>query len=231
VKLNSLQGSLNTTRNKDITRLRKTVVKWYKANGRTFPWRTTSDPFKLLVAEVMLRRTKADQVKIVYDKLTSCYPDARTLSRATHSEVENILWPLGLRWRIEPFFQMVKEICQKYAYKVPETRQKLKELPGVGDYVAGAVLSIGFGKKEWILDSNIVRLFKRYFGIQTSGESRRDKQMIELAKLYAHTTNPRCSSLAILDFTALVCTHNNPKHDQCPLREYCYANKTRNKQI
>lgn len=210
-----------TGRTQEIVRFRKAILKWYKQNGRDFPWRNTSDPFKLLIAEVMLRRTKADQVKSVYNRFTDRYPDADALNTATDEDIAVILRPLGLRWRVGPFCEMVREIGQKYRFKLPETRGDLKKLPGVGDYVAGAVLSIGFGKKEWIVDNNVVRLFKRYFGIKTSREGRRDKEIIEIAKLYVHTKDPRSANLAILDFTALVCTAKNPKHNECPIRDSC----------
>jgi A/G-specific adenine glycosylase len=104
---------------------------------------------------------------------------------------------------------------------VPSTRDQLKALPGVGEYVAGAVLSIGYGKKEWIVDSNIAILFRYYFGIKTSKEGRQNRHIIETAKIYICSKNLRIANLAILDFTALVCTPRNPKHDQCSLRKDC----------
>lgn len=136
-------------REQEIFRIRKAIIKWYKQNGRTFPWRNAPDPFNLLVAEVMLRRTKADQVKPVYDRYTDLYPDAEALNAATDDDIKAILKPLGLKWRVGPFCEMIREVGQKYKFKLPETREGLKKLPGVGDYVAGAVLSIGFGQKEW----------------------------------------------------------------------------------
>ena len=91
----------------------------------------------------------------------------------------------------------------------------MKKLPGVGDYVAGAILSIAYLQKEWVVDSNIVRMFKRYFGIQTSEEGRRDKHIIELSKKYVSCKNPLDANLAILDFAALICATRNPRHDVC----------------
>lgn len=221
--MNRLRQECLPGRKKEIFRFRKAVIKWYKQNGRTFPWRNTADPFKLLIAEIMLRRTRAEQVKPVYDKLTTLYPDVTTLSTAADTDIEAILSPLGLRWRVQPFCEMVREIGQQYEFKLPETRQELKRLSGVGDYVAGAVLSMGFGKKEWIVDNNVVRLFKRYFGIKTVREGRRDKEIIEMAKVYVTTSDPRAANLAILDFAGLVCTDRNPKHDECPIRNHCNA--------
>lgn len=201
---------------------RDRIMRWFDNNGRDYPWRKTSDPFKVLIAEMMLRRTKADQVRDVYNKLFTEYADVRSLAEAEDKELEEILHPLGLKWRTPAFGLIAREIKEKYEYKVPETREELTTLPGVGDYVAGAVLSTAYGKAEWIVDSNIVRLFKRYFGVRTSREARRDKHIIEMAKMYASGSDPRKANLAILDFAALVCTPRNPRHERCPLTKKCH---------
>ncbi|MBL7083864.1 MAG: DNA glycosylase [Candidatus Aminicenantes bacterium] len=206
----------------NIRLFRNKLIHWFNRNKRTYPWRETRDPFKVLIAEMMLRRTKADQVKSVYEKLFSEYPDLESLASAENKKLENILYPLGLKWRTPAFGLVAKDVREKYQCKVPETREELSELPGVGEYVAGAVLSVAYGKKEWIVDSNIVRLFRRYFGIKTSKEGRRDKHVIEMAKIYALGRNPRKFNLAILDFTALVCTPKNPKCDKCTLKRNCH---------
>jgi A/G-specific adenine glycosylase len=210
----------------EIAFIRNKLVSWYRKHGRSFPWRTSRDPFGVLVAEIMLRRTRADQVKSVYEKMMSLYPTGQDLTKACDNEIIELLQPLGLSWRSKPFCQLVREVGEKYSFKIPENREELKKLPGVGDYVAGAVLSIAYNKQEWIVDTNIVRLFKRYFGIKTSKEGRRDKQIIDLAKIYAATRNPRTANLAILDFTALVCTPRNPKHEHCPLKSGCKYRKS-----
>ena len=196
-------------------------MRWFENHGRKFPWRETDDPFKILVAEMMLRRTKADQVKDVYERLFAEYPDAESIAEANKEKLEAILYPLGLRWRTPAFGMVAREVAEKYHTKFPDTREDLKTLPGVGDYVAGAVLSVAYGKQEWIVDSNIVRVFKRYFGIKTSKEGRRDRHIIEMAKMYALTRNPRKANLAILDFASLICTPHIPHCKKCPLKANC----------
>jgi A/G-specific adenine glycosylase len=129
--------------------------------------------------------------------------------------------PLGLAWRIPRFKEMAKALVEKFNGVVPERREELTALPGVGDYVSGAVLSIPFQKPEWVVNSNIVRLFRRYFGIQNSSEGRRDAHVIELAKRFTSKRRSRETTLAILDFTALVCTPALPRHDICPLKGNC----------
>ncbi len=197
-------------------------MRWFNRHGRKYPWRETDDPFKVLIAEIMLRRTKADQVRMVYENLFKVYPDVRSLASAKSRDVERILYPLGLKWRTPAFVLVAKEIDKKYQGEVPVSRRELTSLPGVGDYVAGAVLSVVFRKKEWIVDSNIVRLFRRYFGIETSKEGRRDKHVIELAKLYASGQNPRKANLAILDISSLICKPFTPCCEKCPLNKGCY---------
>lgn len=206
---------------KEISSFRGTLLRWYRKHGRSYPWRKSSTPFHVLIAEMMLQRTKADQVVPVYLKLLSKYQTARDLAEADLTDLQNILNPLGLAWRIPKFKDMAKAMVDSFNGIVPEKREELTTLPGVGDYVSGAVLSIAFQKPEWVVDSNIVRLFRRYFGIQTSSEGRRDAHVIELAKCFTSKKQPRATTLAILDFTALICTPKLPQHHLCPLRPNC----------
>jgi len=205
-----------------IRYLREKLVEWFRTHGRDYPWRQTSDPFRVLIAEIMLRRTKADQVKAVYDRLFAEYPDVETMAKAGNKELEQILYPLGLKWRTPAFGLVAREVKEKYQCKIPEVREELITLPGVGEYVAGAVLSIAYGKKEWIVDSNIVRLFRRYLGIKTSKEGRRDKHVVEIAKAYVSGKDPRKANLALLDFAALICLPRDPKCTDCPVSATCH---------
>lgn len=205
----------------DMRQFRDGIVRWFDKNGRDYPWRRTGDPFRVLIAEMMLRRTKADQVKEVYTNLFTQYPDIQSMAEAAEEDLERILYRLGLKWRNPAFRLVAREIKEKYECKVPETREQLTTLPGVGDYVAGAVLSISYGKAEWIVDSNIVRLFKRYFGVRTSREGRRDKHIVEMARMYVSEGDSRKANLAILDFAALICTPKNPNCEYCPLIKEC----------
>lgn len=219
MKKNNTSGEIPSL--KEISTFRTKVLRWFNRNKRKYPWRDTTDPFRVLIAEMMLRRTKADQVKPVYEQLFKEFPDVEALADAENQKIEKILYPLGLKWRMPAFRLVVRELKEKYNYRVPDKREDLEKLPGVGEYVAGAVLSLGYGKKEWIVDSNIVRVFKRYFGIKTSKEGRRDKHVIEMAKMYVSCKNPGKANLAILDFAALLCMPKNPGCKKCPLKKEC----------
>ena len=216
----------------NIVAFRRKLLYWFKGNGRKFPWRETSDPWNILIAEMMLRRTKADQVEKVYRKFIRIYKTPKGLFKGSPVKIKKILKPLGLNWRQQNFFDLARVLVKDFDSNIPSTRDELKQLPGVGDYVAGAVLSIGFGEKEWIVDSNVVRVFKRYYDLKTSNEARRDKPVIELARAYANTTRPKEANLAILDLSALICCPTNPICSDCPVRMGCtYANHKRKPRI
>ncbi|MBE0426602.1 MAG: DNA glycosylase [Nitrospirae bacterium] len=171
---------------------------------------------------MMLQRTKADQVLPVYLNFFSNFKTPSDVASTNMKKLNSMLYPLGLRWRIKRFKEVSQSIVEKFRGKVPQTRGEISRLPGVGDYVAGIVLSIAFNKKEWIVDSNVARVFKRYFGIPTSKEGRRDKQVIDIARTYADCKYPKKANLALLDFAAIICTPRRPKHEQCPLSGNCH---------
>ena len=201
--------------------MRQTLLRWFRKHARKYPWRETDDPYQVLIAELMLRRTQADQVKPVFEEFIEEFPDARSLDEADEHRVAELVYPLGLNWRTPAFKKVVREVGEKYGYQIPETREELTGLTGVGDYVAGAVLSVAYGKKEWIVDTNVARVFQRYYGLETIKEARRDKQVVGLARAYATGRDPRRANLAILDFAALVCTARKPRCPECPLRREC----------
>lgn len=97
------------------------------------------------------------------------------------------------------------------------------KIPGVGDYVAGVILAVSFSKKAPIVDSNIARVLNRYFGMDLEGEIRRNKKIVEKAdEVFGHCNcEPKEVLFAIIDFSALVCTPINPKHEICPFKDDC----------
>src|SRR5947209_19613463 len=107
---------------------RKGLLEWHDGASRSFPWRHTSDPYHVLIAEMMLRRTQARQVVAVYNRFIDRYPDAVSLDRASTDEVTEILHPLGLSWRAANFKILAHEIVTLYRGKVPRDRQSLVPL-------------------------------------------------------------------------------------------------------
>jgi len=190
---------------------------------RDFRWRHTNDPYEIMIAEFMLQRTKADQVVPVYVNFLKKYPDIKSLSTADIADISKIIKSLGLHWRSAHFKKAAEYIIAEYDGNIPSTRQELLKIPGVGDYVAGVILAVSFLKKVPIVDSNIARVLNRYFGMDLEGEIRRNKKIVEKAdELFSHCNcHPKGLLFAIIDFSALVCTPLNPKHEICPFKDDC----------
>ena len=195
--------------------------KFYEKYGRDFPWRYTTDPYGIMVAEFMLQRTKAEQVSPIYKKFIEKYPDVFKLSSARPEDIQNILFSLGLHWRLHHFIDAAKYIVNKFDGKFPSKREDLMQIPGIGDYVAGAILVVAFGKSEYVVDSNIARFINRFFGLLQKGEIRRNKRIKVLSKEIFSCNNPKEILFSLLDFTALICTPQKPKCDTCQLKNNC----------
>lgn len=193
---------------------------------RDFLWRHTQDPYRIMIAEFMLHRTKAEQVAPVYYQFLEKYPDVNSLADADLDDVATVTQHLGLHWRAAHFIEACRFIKKEYNGLFPEERDKLLKIPGVGDYVAGAVLTVCFKKREYVIDSNIARFINRYYGLNLSGEIRRKKAILEKAKILFDNQYPDKLLFSILDFTALICKPKNPECKKCCLIELCqFQNK------
>ena len=200
---------------------REQLLVWGMHHGRSFPWRSTSDPYRLLIAEMMLRRTQARQVVPVYEDFLRHYPTAQALASATAKDVERLLRPLGLPWRIPAFQQMAQCIITEYRGKVPRDRAALLSLSGVGEYVADAVLCFAYNEPVALLDTNTVRVAGRYFGFPVHAESRRRAPVKRAVACLVDPHKPRASNLALLDLAATVCRPKQPRCECCPVAAGC----------
>ncbi|MFH1703757.1 MAG: DNA glycosylase [Nitrospirota bacterium] len=185
-------------------------------------WRHDPSPYKIMIAEFMLQRTKAEQVEPVYKNFLKRYPDIFKLARAKESKVSCFTNNLGLHKRGKNFIMAAKYIIEHYKGKFPGERAVLLKIPGIGDYVAGAILTVCFKKPEYVIDANIARFINRYYGLNLKGEIRRKKEIIEKAKRLFNYSDTRNLLFAVLDFAALICTARRPEHEQCPLSKSCH---------
>jgi len=139
------------------------IVTWYNKNKREFPWRKTRDPFNLLVAEVLLQRTSAKKVEPIYKKIIARYPTIEILKEANKKDLSEIIRPLGLQnIRSDKLINIARTIATNFNGKVPNDKQSLKEIKGIGDYISSAIICLGFDKPRLMVDSNVERVMGRY---------------------------------------------------------------------
>lgn len=170
------------------------------------------------MAEILLQRTRAEQVAPVYLNFVRVFPNPASLAQANIPDIEKVIAPLGLRWRAKFLNELGKELVA--GGSVPVDLALLRRLPGVGPYVASAYLSLHVGRRVPIVDSNVVRFYGRFFGFQTGPETRRDKQLFALADSITPQRAFRRFNYAIIDFTRAIC-RPKPLHDICPVAERC----------
>ncbi len=125
----------------------KIILNWGRQNLRNFPWRKTSNPYKILLAEIMLHRTNAKQVEKVYESFLHKYPDLVSICDAGIEQIISDLSRLGLRWRLELLYNMAC-IISKNLENIPSNKNELMELPGIGHYISSAVVCFAFDKPE-----------------------------------------------------------------------------------
>lgn len=211
---------------KKIIIIRKALLKWWKkdVNGLAlFPWRlTTLSPYRALITEVLLQRTRAESVKNVYAKFFEKFPDAKSLSAAEVDEIQEAIRSLGLFWRAANLKRLGSAIIDQ----IPDKIEELLKLPNVGVYTAGAYLSLHRHKRAIIPDANMARILKRTFGLKIQGETRRSKIFLELCDQITPLKEFKQFNYAIIDFGRLICKPQNPLAYCCPIKDMCeYVNR------
>jgi A/G-specific adenine glycosylase len=211
----------------DAVSLRKDLIAWGRMHFRSFPWRNTTDPYRILIAEVMLHRTQASQVVPIYEQFIRKYPDIAKLSSATVEELHNSLYSLGLRWRIDLIMDMVTQVNERFASQIPQGKSDLLSLPGVSDYVASAVRCFAWNLPDAIIDTNTVRVVGRVFSLEIKDSSRRNPLFRRLITSLVDSKEPRAYNFALLDLAAQICTKvQRPSCEACPVQKYClYSSK------
>jgi A/G-specific adenine glycosylase len=195
------------------------VLDWYAANGRDLPWRQTRDPYAILVSEILSHQTQISRVLPVYRQLLDRYPTVQSMARAPLAEVKAITDPLGYKIRGQWLHGAALRVADRGG-AFPRTIAELRELPGVGRYTAGAVMSFAHHQDAPVLDTNVARLLRRHFGLSLAARAR-TRQLWELAAAVVPGGKGHLINQALMDVGALICRARNPRCIACPLRRSC----------
>jgi len=199
----------------------KLLLEWFRENGRSYVWRRKKDPFEILMAEIMLQRTRADQVEPVYLDFIKKFPNAWQLNRATKKEIAKYFGRLGLLWRAKRVKRLAEELVNRFKGEIPKERDLLLSLPAVGEYMADAVLCFAYGNDVAVVDANVCRIIERVFGIIPKGEARRDHRFRSLAQEIVPCGRAKEFNWGLIDLGALICTPRDPSCSICPLESLC----------
>jgi A/G-specific adenine glycosylase len=200
-------------------RFRRDLMYWGRANQRSFPWRETDDPFRILVAEILLQRSRGKTVAKVYEQVFRRWPTAPALSRARIATIQAAIRPLGLVRRATTLKQLASEVVRLGG--VPRTLDELLRLPGVGPYAAGATLVVAFDGRAAIVDGVTARVYRRYFGLTSSDPASTDRELWRLVEDATPARNVRHWNWAVLDLASTICLPKVPRCGSCPLKAHC----------
>lgn len=200
------------------------LVDWFHANGRDYPWRRTTDPWAILVSEIMLQQTTIPTVLGRYEDWMHRFPTPQALASATEEEALRSWEGLGYYRRVRSLRAAAQAIMERHGGEFPTEEADIRALPGIGDYTAGAVISFAFNKPAPLVDANVARVFSRLCNSRTPVDSPAGrKEQWQLAGQMLHRTDPRAYNSALMELGQLVCTTGAPQCLLCPIRAWCRA--------
>lgn len=205
----------------------KKIFVWYEENGRHFPWRNKSATnYERIISEVLLQRTRAETVAEFFPKFIRKYPSWKKLGEATEEELQEALKPIGLyKQRGARLYKLAQEM-KKRKGRFPAKRDRVEEMPMMGQYIANAYELFILKKPSPLLDVNMARVLERFFGERKLADIRYDPYLQELSQKIVNHPNSKEINWGVLDFASLVCKSKTPLCESCLLSEHCtYFNK------
>lgn len=200
------------------------ISDWFDAGHRDLPWRRTRDPYRIWVSEVMLQQTRVETVRDYYARFLERFPTVDALACAERDEVMAVWQGLGYYRRADNLKKGAAYVHTALQGQFPHTREGLLEVPGIGDYTAGAIASFAFGLPEPAVDGNVMRVVSRLFALDApidTPAAKRDvtdrvRRMIPAGRAWSHNQG-------LMELGAVVCLPKGPRCEECPVRNLCQA--------
>lgn len=207
---------------KKIKRFQDKILVWFKENGRYFPWRKPSAThYELIIAEVLLQRTKAETISKFYPSFIRKYPSWIQLGTATEVDLQDFLKPIGLyKQRGSGLYRLAQEMNKRHG-RFPKSRFEVEKLPMMGQYNTNAYELFVLKKPSPLLDVNMKRVLTRFFGLKKTGNTQYKQYLLNLSKRIVNHSKSIQINWAILDFGATICSSKKPKCGTCIFKEEC----------
>ncbi|MBA2942716.1 A/G-specific adenine glycosylase [Paenibacillus sp. CGMCC 1.16610] len=202
----------------------KNLLDWYHTHKRDLPWRRSKNPYYIWISEVMLQQTRVDTVIPYFHRFIDQFPTVEALATAPEENVLKAWEGLGYYSRARNLQTAVREVHERYGGIVPQTKEEISSLKGVGPYTSGAVLSIAYNKPEPAVDGNVMRVLSRYFLIEEDIMKPATRTRMEkLARELILEGTASDFNQALMELGAMVCTPRSPHCLTCPVMAHCSA--------
>ena len=207
---------------KSASRFHKKILIWYSHNRRRLPWRNTSNPYRILLSEIMAQQTQVGRVSEFYTKWIKNFPTFSSVAEAPAADILRAWSGLGYNSRALRFHLLAKTVAHEFHSRLPDDTDNLQRLPGIGRYTAHAVACFAFGKKVPVVDVNIKRILTRWTrNVRSVSEQLDENPAWEVARQFLPVRNVDQWNQSLMDFGALICTARHPKCNDCPVSGYC----------
>lgn len=211
--------------NENLCDIAPPLLKWYDGHRRVLPWRENPAPYRVWVSEIMLQQTRVEAVKPYFERFMEALPGIPELAQAPEDKLLKLWEGLGYYNRARNLQKAAQAIMAEYGGRMPDSREELLKLPGIGSYTAGAVASIAYGRAVPAVDGNVLRVISRYRadGRDMLNDKVR-KSVEEDLKAVMPKDRPGDFNQALMELGAIVCIPNGaPKCGECPWEASCKA--------
>ena len=206
----------------------KKILKWYDINKRSLPWRkkvsSQKKQYFTLVSEFMLQQTQVATVIPFFNRFIKNLPSLSKLANVEEKKLIKLWEGLGYYSRARNLKKTAQLIIRDFNGKIPKNYDKLKSLPGIGNYTASAIMAIAFNQPFIPLDGNIERVLKRYLYLKKDKEIQKDN-LLKKKSVLGISSRSSDYAQALMELGALICKPNNPICDQCPISKNCKSYK------
>ena len=208
-----------------LARLPGALLPWYRENRRVLPWREEVSAYRTWVSEIMLQQTRVAAVIPYFQRFMAAYPTVEDLAACDEGELMRLWAGLGYYSRARNLRRAARVIAEEYGGAFPRTYEELMALPGVGDYTAGAILSIAFGEPVPAVDGNVLRVAARVGGCELDIlDPRNRRQFRRRMEAVMPRQEPGAFNQALMDLGAGICLPGGaPLCDTCPAADFCAA--------
>jgi len=209
-----------------LAEMQTLLLDWYRDNHRQLPWRETTDPYAIWVSEVMLQQTQVATVIPYYHRFMARFPTVGELAGADQGQILKLWEGLGYYARARNLHKASRVVMAQFNGEIPGDQKTFKSLPGVGDYIAAAVLSIAFGLHLAVVDGNVKRVLSRLCTMDAPvNHASSHKQFQIMADTFLDRSQPDHFNQAVMELGARVCIPGSPRCTDCPLCRHCEARK------
>lgn len=202
------------------------IIDWFKENGASYPWRETTNPYKIWISEVMLQQTRIATIleKKYYTNWLTTFPDIKSLAESSEQQILKQWEGLGYYSRARNLQKAAKIIMAKHKGKMPEDVELLESLPGIGKYTSRAIASFSYNNFVPIVDGNIMRVLARLNDYKENIDlPKNQNQLWKWADELLTEKNSKIYNSGLMEIGQTICVRTNPRCNACPIKKWCKA--------